>query len=205
MKTMTVEQLYDKLCSKAFQDPRNGDLHYNYFMFQYDATKEYDMLRQIDDIREKIRRPNNNVDVLLLNLFEEFTTFLDNRSFGRKWNSYKEYLINKEQTMPNEVQKSLGDLANSDEFISYLHQRIMAHVEKVDDNMIRPYVFVYGVGAMFPYLRVNNLLVRYEAPNRSSAYKLIIFYPGEQYENSYKLFGKLEDYHTYRASLLLNE
>ena len=45
MKTMTVEQLYDKLCSKAFQDPKNGDLHYNYFMFQYDATKEYDMLR----------------------------------------------------------------------------------------------------------------------------------------------------------------
>ena len=33
MKTMTVEQLYEKLCSKAFQDPRNGDLHYNYFMF----------------------------------------------------------------------------------------------------------------------------------------------------------------------------
>ena len=205
MKTMTVEQLYEKLCSKAFQDPRNGDLHYNYFMFQYDATKEYDMLRQIDDIREKIRRPNNNVDILLLNLFEEFTAFLDARSFGRKWNSYKDYLIHKEQTMHNEVQKSLGDLANSDEFIDYLHKRIMKHVEKVDDNMIRPYVFVYGVGAMFPYLRVNNLLVRYEAPNNSSAYKLIIFYPGEQYENTYKLFGKLEDYHTYRASLLLNE
>lgn len=205
MKTMTVEQLYDKLCSKAFQDPRNGDLHYNYFMFQYDATKEYDMLRQIDDIREKIRRPNNNVDVLLLNLFEEFTAFLDRRSFGRKWNSYKDYLIHKEQTMKAEVQNSLRDLANSADFIDYLHERIMAHVAKVDDGLIRPYVFVYGVGNMFPYLRVNNLLVRYEAQNKSSKYKLIIFYPGEQYGNTYKLFGKLEDDHTYRASLLLNE
>ena len=205
MKTMTVEQLYDKLCSKAFQDPKNGDLHYNYFMFQYDATKEYDMLRQIDDIREKIRRPNNNVDVLLLDLFEEFTAFLDNRSFGKKWNSYKEYLINKEQTMKDAVQNSLRDLANSDEFINYLHERIMKHVEKVEDGMIRPYVFVYGVGNMFPYLRVNNLLVRYEGQNMSSRYKLIIFYPGEQQDNTYKLFGKLEDYHTYRASLLLNE
>ena len=205
MKTMTVEQLYDKLCSKAFQDPKNGDLHYNYFMFQYDATKEYDMLRQIDDIREKIRRPNNNVDVLLLDLFEEFTTFLDNRSFGKKWSSYKEYLINKEQTMKDAVQTSLRDLANSDEFINYLHERIMKHVEIVEDGMIRPYVFVYGVGNMFPYLRVNNLLVRYEGQNMSSRYKLIIFYPGEQQDNTYKLFGKLEDYHTYRASLLLNE
>lgn len=205
MKTMTVEQLYDKLCSKAFQDPRNGDLHYNYFMFQYDATKEYDMLRQIDDIREKIRRPNNNVDVLLLNLFEEFTAFLDRRSFGRKWNSYKDYLIHKEQTMRAEVQNSLRDLANSADFIDYLHERIMTHVAKVDDGLIRPYVFVYGVGNMFPYLRVNNLLVRYEAQNKSSKYKLIIFYPGEQYGNTYKLFGKLEDDHTYRASLLLNE
>ena len=205
MKTMTVEQLYEKLCSKAFQNPRNGDLHYNYFMFQYDATKEYDMLRQIDEIREKIRRPNNNVDVLLLDLFEEFTNYLDGRSFGRKWNSYKDYLINKEQTMKGEVQDSLRDLANSEEFIGYLHQRIMAHVEKVDDGMIRPYVFVYGVGNMFPYLRVNNLLVRYEAQNKSSRYKLIIFYPGIQKGNTYKLFGKLEDEHTYRASLLINE
>lgn len=205
MKTMTVEQLYEKLCSKAFQDPRNGDLHYNYFMFQYDATKEYDMLRQIDDIREKIRRPNNNVDILLLDLFDEFTAFLDGRSFGRKWNSYKEYLINKEQTMKEEVQKSLGDLAKSEDFINYLHKRIMEHVEKVDDGMIRPYVFVYGVGNIYPYLRVNNLLSRYEAQNKSSKYKLIIFYPGEQYGNTYKLFGKLEDEHTYRASLLINE
>lgn len=202
---MTVEQLYDKLCSKAFQDPRNGDLHYNYFMFQYDVTKEYDMLRQIDEIREKIRRPNNNVDVLLLDLFEEFTAFLDSRSFGRKWSSYKEYLLHKEQTMKKEVDASLRDLANSDEFMKYLHARIMRHVEKVDDDMIRPYVFVYGIGAMFPYLRVNNLLVRYEALNHSSEYKLIIFYPGEQQGNTYKLFGKLEDQHTYRASLLLNE
>ena len=61
MITMTVEQLYDKLCSKAFQDPRNGDLHYNYFMFQYDATKEYDMLRQIDDIREKINEARDRI------------------------------------------------------------------------------------------------------------------------------------------------
>ena len=205
MKTMTVEQLYDKLCSKAFQDPRNGDLHYNYFMFQYDAAKEYDMLRQIDDIREKIRRPNNNVDVLLLNLFDEFTAYLDSRCFGRKWNSYKDYLIHKEQTMKAEVQNSLRDLANSADFIDYLHERIMTHVAKVDDGLIRPYVFVYGVGNMFPYLRVNNLLVRYEAQNKSSKYKLIIFYPGEQYGNTYKLFGKLEDDHTYRASLLLNE
>ena len=81
----------------------------------------------------------------------------------------------------------------------------MEHVAKVDDGMIRPYVFVYGVGNMYPYLRVNNLLVRYEAQNKSSKYKLIIFYPGEQYGNTYKLFGKLEDEHTYRASLLINE
>lgn len=205
MKSMTVEQLYDKLCSKAFQDPRNGDLHYNYFMFQYQATKEYEMLRQIDDIREKISRPNNNVDVLLLDLFEEFCAFLDSQRFGRKWDSYKDYLLDKDKTMPDAVTTSLRSKANSDEFVNYLHERIMAHVSKVDDGFIRPYVFVYGIGNMYPYLRANSLLVRYEASNKSYKYKLIIFYPGEQTSNSYKLFGKLEDEHTYRASLLLNE
>ena len=80
----------------------------------------------------------------------------------------------------------------------------MEHVSKVDEY-IRPYVFLYGLGNIYPYLRTSNLLNRYEKYNRSERYKIILFYPGDQDGATFKLFGDLEDNHTYRAIVLMNE
>lgn len=66
MKPMTVEQLYEKLCSRKFQDTQSGDLFYNFFVYLYPADKEFEMREQIDNIKENIKRPVNNVDVLTL-------------------------------------------------------------------------------------------------------------------------------------------
>lgn len=46
---MTVDELYEKLSSPAFQDPKNGDLFYNFFVYQYPARKEYAIRQQIKD------------------------------------------------------------------------------------------------------------------------------------------------------------
>ena len=50
-----------------------------------------------------------------------------------------------------------------------------------------------------------SLLNNYEEFNESFRYKIILFYPGEQEKNSFRLFSKLEDHHTYRAIVLMNE
>ena len=68
MNPMTVEQLYDKLCSKSFQDTENGDLFYNFYLYLYPCDKEYRMREQIAAIKESIKRPRNNVDVLTLDI-----------------------------------------------------------------------------------------------------------------------------------------
>lgn len=203
MTLMTVEQLYEKLCSKTFQDTENGDLFYNFFLYLYPADKEYEMREQIDNIKENIKRPVNNVDVLTLDIFEEFCQFMDGQSFG-KYPSYLEYMLEKDKKSPETVTKALQLKANSEEFMEYIHNRIMEHVNKIDDQYIRPYVFLYGLGNIFPYLRTSNLLNRYEKYNRSGRYKIILFYPGEQDGGSFKLFGDMEDNHTYRAIVLMN-
>lgn len=41
---MTIKELDDKLNSPGFQDTENGDLFYNFFIYQYPAEKEYDTL-----------------------------------------------------------------------------------------------------------------------------------------------------------------
>ena len=203
MKPMTVEQLYEKLCSKKFQDTQSGDLFYNFFVYLYPADKEFEMREQIDDIKENIKRPVNNVDVLTLDIFEEFCRFRGGQSFG-KHPSYLKYMLEKDESRPDDVTKALLLKANSDDFMLYIHNRIMEHVSKVDEY-IRPYVFLYGLGNIYPYLRTSNLLNRYERYNRSERYKIILFYPGDQDGATFKLFGDLEDNHTYRAIVLMNE
>ena len=203
MKPMTVAQLYEKLCSKKFQDTHSGDLFYNFYVYLYPAEKEFEMREQIDEIKENIKRPVNNVDVLTLDIFEEFCRFMDAQSFG-KHPSYLKYMLEKDETKPEDVTKALLLKANSDDFLLYIHNRIMEHVSKVD-NLIRPYVFMYGLGNIYPYLRTSNLLNRYEKHNHSERYKIILFYPGDQDGATFKLFGDLEDNHTYRAIVLMND
>ena len=201
---MTVEQLYDKLCSKAFQDTENGDLFYNFYLYLYPSDKDYQMRNQIAEIKESIKRPRNNVDVLTLDIFEEFCRFMENQSFG-KWPSLLQHMLEKDKKMPDNVTTALFQKANSDQFMEYIHNRIMEHVSKIDDGFIRPYVFMYGIGNIYPYLRTSSFLNRYEKYNRTNRYKIILFYPGEADGNTFKLFGTLDDQHTYRAIVLMNE
>ena len=74
-----------------------------------------------------------------------------------------------------------------------------------NDGYNKPYVFIHGIGKMFPYIRTNVFLTRYEKYNDTSRYKIILFYPGHQEGNSFSLFDTLEDAHTYRAILLVNK
>lgn len=65
---MTIKELDDKLNSSGFQDTENGDLFYNFFIYQYPAEEEYDIRRQIQEFKANLIRPINYVDVLTLNL-----------------------------------------------------------------------------------------------------------------------------------------
>lgn len=203
---MTIQELDDKLNSPRFQQTEDGDLCYNFFTYQYPAEKEYSIRQQIQEFKANLIRPTNYVDVLALDLFEEFCNFLNKKKF-LKHPSMLKYLLEKEQTDPSKaqnVQDTLTRNAHSPEFVQFLHQRIIDHINIKDDNH-RPYIFFYGIGSMFPYLRANELLALYEDYNNTSEYKIIVFYPGHQESNSFRLFGMLPDNHTYRANLLINE
>ena len=203
---MTIKELDDKLNSSGFQDTENGDLFYNFFIYQYPAEEEYDIRRQIQEFKANLIRPINYVDVLTLNLFEVFCNFLNQKKFLRHPSMLK-YLLEKEQNDPSKAQNTQDTLArnaHSPEFVQYIHRRIIDHIT-IKDQYRRPYVFLYGIGSMFPYLRVNEFLALYEDYNETGKYKIIVFYPGHRDQNSFRLFDTLPDNHTYRATLLINE
>ena len=201
MTNMTIEQLYDYLNSPDFQKA-DGNIFYNYYIYQYPASKEYLMRQQIVDFKEKLERPTTYINAMILDLFQVFCDYLSEEKFGDR--SLLEDTLEEDQAHPNMVTTELTTEANSDNFIHYVNERIKAHITQ-NDGLNHPYVFVHGIGKMFPYLRTNVFLTRYEKYNDTSLYKIILFYPGHQEGNSFSLFDTLPDSHTYRAILVVNK
>lgn len=201
MTHMTIEQLYDYLNSPDFQKA-DGNIFYNYYIYQYPASKEYLMRQQIVDFKEKLERPTTYINAMILDLFQVFCDYLSEEKFGDR--SLLEDTLEEDRLHPDMVTTELTTEANSDNFIHYVNERIKAHITQ-NDGLNHPYVLVHGIGKMFPYLRTNVFLTRYEKYNDTSLYKIILFYPGHQEGNSFSLFDTLPDSHTYRAILLVNK
>jgi hypothetical protein len=202
MKRMTIEELYNYLCSPQFLDEKSGNIFYNYYIYQYPASKEYEMRRQIQEFKEKLERPTNFVNALELDLFKVFCEYLRNEKFGDT--SLLEDTLESDKTDPEMVTTELTSEANSDNFIHFVSDKIDEHMAQ-NDGYNKPYVFIHGIGKMFPYMRTNVFLTKYEKYNDTSRYKIILFYPGHQEGNSFSLFDTLDDSHTYRAILLVNK
>lgn len=199
---MTVDELYKKLSDPGFQDTENGDLFYNFYVFQYDPEKEYEIQRQIQDLKDSLERPNNFIDLLALDIYEEFIEFLKEQEI---WGAtFLDEVLNTDKVDPDGATKMLTEQANSEDFLKRLHEKILAH-KQINDDKQRPFIIFYGMGKMYPYLRTSTMLAKYEQYNLSSEYKIIVFYPGQKDGNSYRLFNRLYDQNTYRATLLLND
>jgi hypothetical protein len=199
---MSIEELYDYLCSPQFLDEKSGNIFYNYYIYQYPASDEYMIRDQIQEFKKKLERPTSYVNALELDLFQVFCDYLRNEKFGDT--SLLDDTFEGDKTHPDMVTEELTSEANSDNFIHYVSDRILEHMEQ-NDGLKKPYVFIHGIGKMFPYLRTNVFLTRYEKYNDPSNYRIILFYPGHQEGNSFSLFDTLEDAHTYRAILLINK
>lgn len=201
MTNMSVEELYDYLNSPEFRKA-DGNIFYNYYIYQYPASQEYRMRGQIVEFKEKLERPTTYINAMLLDLFQVFCEYLSNEKFGDK--SLLEDTLEEDKLHPDMVTTELATEANSDNFIRYVSDKIKQHISQ-NDGLDHPYIFVHGIGKMFPYIRTNVFLTRYEKYNDTSSYKIILFYPGHQEGNSFSLFDTLPDSHTYRAILLVNK
>jgi len=201
MKNMTIQELYDYLNSPDFQKA-DGNIFYNYYIYQYPAADEYKMRKQIVEFKQNLERPSSFVNAMSLDLFSVFCDYLRAESFGDA--SLLDDTLEEDKTNPDSVTQELTTEANSDAFIKFVNERINEDLSQ-NDGLHHPYVFVHGVGKMYPYLRTNVFLTKYEKYNDTSKYKIILFYPGHQEGNSFSLFDKLDDSHTYRATLLVNK
>lgn len=195
---MTITELYNKLDDKDFQDHLTGNLFFPAYMYVYKPEKEYEVNQEINYIKERLHRPTNYLNVMVLDIFDGFLEFLQSQPFGLV--SKYDFFLKQEETHPDKVEKSLRQAANDDRFYEWLHQKITDHFKAVGEAKVA-YVFVKGFGAIFPYMRASKFMNNFE--KYISGYKLILFYPGKVEEN-YQLFEMLNDENLYRAIKLIN-
>ncbi|HZL11859.1 MAG TPA: BREX protein BrxB domain-containing protein [Prolixibacteraceae bacterium] len=195
---MTINELYDLLCDEDFQDPKTGNLFFPAYMYIYDPTKEYYIREQIQQIKDRLIRPNTFVDVLIINLFTEFLDYLKTRTFGTE--TLLNTLLANELKDSDRVTDSLRREAVRGEFLSNLNDKIKEHIQPEDD-LKKSFVFVHGFGEIYPYLRASKFLSNFE--KYITGYKIILFYPGTVKDN-YSMFDLLNDENPYRAIKLIN-
>ena len=74
MKSMTIPELYELLNSPRFRKPEEGDLFYNFYIYQYPAEKEYEMRAQIEEFQKNLIRPTMYCPSIYSKSFAIFST-----------------------------------------------------------------------------------------------------------------------------------
>jgi hypothetical protein len=196
---MTITELYEQLCDVDFQNHETGNLFYPAYMYMYNPELEYDIDREILDIKNRLHRPNNYLNVMVLDIFEEFVDFLKIEKFGTATTKFNFYIAN-EASKSEAVDKALKQDAYTEKFMNYLRDKIVDHQNNTTYEVA--YVFLKGFGNAYPYIRASRFMSNFE--KHIKGYKLIMFYPGVA-KGYYSLFGILQDENLYRAIKLINE
>jgi hypothetical protein len=196
---MTIPELYDKLASDGFKDYETGNIFFPAYMYMYKAEDEYKINADIEDIKHRLHRPSNYLDIMVLDIYEEFIAYLKQAKMA-KTTKFEFYMMHEAKKQPA-VEKALFKDAYDPKFLEFLNTKIKEHLA-TEDSYQRSYVFFKGFGNAFPYIRTSRFFNNFE--KYVKGYKLIMFYPGEAKEY-YSLFGLLKDENLYRAIKLINE
>ncbi len=193
-----IDDLYNKLIDEKFVDHSTGNLHFPVYIYTYDPEKEYGLRKGIKKLKERLIRPNNFVDSLVINIYESFIEFLKSDGFIDE--TYLDLFFKKEDEEGHfAALELLKEKVGDTKFFEYLHEKIETHRNTLSRNK-KVFVFVHGFGTIYPFIRVSRFLNNFEQYILN--YKMIVFYPGTYKENHYVLFNDINDKHLYRATHL---
>ena len=191
--SIETDKIFKLLSEEGFKDPATGRLFFPAYIYTYNPADEYEMRREIQRLNEMLSRPNNNLRSMLINIFDEFLEYLKGQEFDNS--NILEEVIRLERDDSIESNKYLTEEAR-DKFINYMGEKFSNYF--VGNMTGKVYLLVHGFGSIYPWLRVSHFLKNTEKYIKN--FKIIVFYPGEFSDDTYSLFGILNDDNVYRAN-----
>lgn len=189
-------KLYNLMSDRGFQEPRTGNLFFPAYIYTYNPEFEYEMRKEIAFLIEKLKRPNNYLECLVINMYEEMISFLKTEEFSGR--TLFDLITEKEKEDPEDALDWILEEINDGNFYANFENKVKAHFAVKNDKKV--YLILHGFGAAYPYLRVSDFLKNTEQLIKE--FKVIIFYPGNYENNNYNMFGLLNDDNLYRANHL---
>lgn len=196
MEINKIDKIFDTLSREDFKDPDSGLLFFPVYIYTYNPEDEYTVRKYIDNLNEKLKRPSNSLNCLILNVYHEFIIYLKSKTFAGQ--SLFDAIEELEKDDYADAFDYIVGQAESDEFISYLGEKYLKYFASNEEGKV--YLLLHGFGSIFPYLRFSTLLNKTEQYTKKL--KVIAFYPGDFKNSNYSLFGFFNDDNVYRANHL---
>jgi len=193
---INIDKLYDLMADKGFQEPDTGNLFFPAYIYIYQPDQEYEIRDQLLLLSQKLKRPNNFLDCMVINIYHEFIEYLKGKAFTGS--SLFDLITAKEKEDAEEAFAWIRDEISDGGFFAYLENKINDYFNPAEEK--RVYLIIYGIGSIFPYLRASEFLKKTERLIKQ--FKILLFYPGTYNQAKYSLFGLLDDDHMYRANNL---
>lgn len=184
------------MADKGFQEPRTGNLFFPVYIYTYEPSEEYEMRKEINLLIEKLERPNNYLDCLVINIYDEMIEYLKEEQFANR--TLFDLISEKEKEDDEEALTWVRDEINEGNFYNNFTKKVKNHFGQNNEKKV--YLVLHGFGTAYPYLRVSDFLKNTEQFIKE--FKVIVFYPGNYDNNNYNMFGLLNDDNLYRANHL---
>lgn len=170
---LRLNKILDKVTSESFLENKGRGNEVPFHIFDYPATDELQVREHLNFLNKELQNPEHSTKHTLINLFDLVLEILNSRGFLEK--SIK-------------LQKENGNQALLKALKGPLHEDKVAAAfgEKISSRY--NLVLVSGVGSVYPILRTHTLLENLQPILGNTP--LVLFYPGEWDQKTFKLFGK---------------
>lgn len=196
MPENTIDKIFQLLSREDFKDPDTGLLFFPVYIYTYPPEDEFEIREQIDRLNEQLKRPSNNLNCFVVNIYKAFIGYLKETEFAGA--SLFDSIVELEQDNYEDALAFVQEKANEEQFMAYIGTMFQQYFEQQSSDKV--YLFLHGFGSIFPYLRLSTLLKNTEKYTKN--FKLIAFYPGDFKNANYSLFCFFNDDNVYRANHL---
>ena len=157
---MKLSDLFEELSRREFQNPDTGNMFFPAYIYCYESQKEYQIRKEIYELKDRLIRPDIFQECMVINIYEEFIDHLKTEKLSGE-SLFDLFIKQEKEESAEEAAENLKNVADSIEFLKRIDEKIRIHFQ-LPSKYKKVYVLVHGFGSIFPYLRASEFLKRFE-------------------------------------------
>ena len=161
----------------------------NYWIFDYDPSKELDVRERIAYMKAKNEQGNDDFKLVVFDLYDIIIDYLEKKNYMEKCFKFEK------QKGLYHIVRAVSNSLRINEHDSVIVKYIQDHTPE------NPIIFMTGIGKCYPLLRSHKVLNNLHPTVLGTP--VVLFFPGSYNELELILFNEIKDDNYYRAFKLV--